>query len=63
MKTIFFQQQAKSVTVVEIGKNIESDVTELSRLRNTYLKNHMIGLQIIFRIKQLILGKFVIKLL
>ena len=51
MKTIFFQQQAKSVTVVEIGKNIESDVTELSRLRNTYLKNHMIGLQIVFRIK------------
>ena len=28
-----FQQQTKSVTVVEIGKNIKSDVTELSRLR------------------------------
>ena len=38
-----FQQQTKSVNVDEIGKNIESDVTELSRLRNTYLKNPMIG--------------------
>ena len=38
-----FQQQTKSVTVDEIGKNIESDVTELSRLRNTYLENSMIG--------------------
>ena len=26
-----------------MGKNIESDVTELSRLRNKYLKNPMIG--------------------
>ena len=26
-----------------IGKNIESDATEPSRLRNTYLKNPMIG--------------------
>ena len=38
-----FQQQTKSDTVDEIGKNIESDVTELLRLRNTYLKNPMIG--------------------
>ena len=29
--------------VDEIGKNIKSDVAELSRLRNTYLKNPMIG--------------------
>ena len=33
-----FQQQTKSVNVDETGKNIESDVTELSRLRNTYWK-------------------------
>ena len=39
----FFQEQTESVNVDEIGKNIESDVTELSRLRNTYLKNPMIG--------------------
>ena len=32
-----------SVTVDEVSKNIESDVTELSRLRNNYLKNLMIG--------------------
>ena len=38
-----FQQQTKSVNVDEIGKNIESDGTELSRLRNMYLKNPMIG--------------------
>ena len=38
-----FQQQTNSVTVDEIGKNIESDVTELSTLRNTYLKNPVIG--------------------
>ena len=38
-----FQQQTKRVTVDEIGKVIESDVTELTRLRNTYLKNPMIG--------------------
>ena len=38
-----FQQQTKSVNVDEIGTNIESDVTELSGLRNTYLKNPMIG--------------------
>ena len=34
-----FQQETKSVDVDEIDKNIESDVTVLSRLRNTYLKN------------------------
>ena len=38
-----FQQQTKSVIVDKMGKNIESSVTELSRLRNTYLKNLMIG--------------------
>ena len=38
-----FQQQIKGVTVDEVGKNIESDVTELSRLRNIYLKNSIIG--------------------
>ena len=38
-----FQQQRKSVNVDEIGKNIESDVTELLSLRNTYLKTPMIG--------------------
>ena len=38
-----FQQQTKSVIVDKMGKNIESGVTELSRLRNTYLKNLMIG--------------------
>ena len=38
-----FQQQTKVFTIDEIGKNIESDLTELSRLRNTYLKNPMIG--------------------
>ena len=32
-----------SVTVDEIGKNIESDVTKFSRLRNTYLRNPLIG--------------------
>ena len=37
-----FQQQTKIVNVDEIGKNIESDVTELLRLGNTYLKNPMI---------------------
>ena len=37
-----FQKQTKSVTVDEVGKNIESDVTELSRLKNTYLKKPMI---------------------
>ena len=38
-----FKQQKKSVTIYEIRKNIESDVTELSKLRNIYLKNPMIG--------------------
>ena len=38
-----FQQQTKSVIVDKMGKKIESGVTELSRLRNTYLKNSMIG--------------------
>ena len=38
-----FQQQTKSVTVDETDKNNESDVTELSRLSNTYLKNLMIS--------------------
>ena len=38
-----FQQQTKSVTIDDIGKNIKSSVTELSRLRNIYLKNPVIG--------------------
>ena len=38
-----FQQQTKTVGVDEIGKNIESNVIELSRLRNAYLKNPAIG--------------------
>ena len=38
-----FQQQTKSATVDEIGKNIESEGTALSRLRNMYLKNPIIG--------------------
>ena len=37
-----FQQETKGVTVDEISKNIESNVTELLRLRNTYLKYLMI---------------------
>ena len=31
------------MAVDEGGKNFESDVSELSRLRSTYLKNPMIG--------------------
>ena len=59
-----FQQQTKSVTVDETDKNNESDVTELSRLSNTYLKNLMISYLNInhFENKVINLRKFVTKL-